>query len=316
MKDIFKNDDTYLARWLNDELSPEEKEAFEASEDFAAYKRIADKTAALEGPAWDKKRVWDSIQKGGDVGASHSSTLNKSFLFHGWAYAAAAVLVLVIGYWTLLGRDGMKTYEAMAGETRKIELQDGSLVHLNAASILRVDQNGYAEERKMILEGEAFFEVQKGKTFTVKTGNGDVRVLGTSFNIRSRNDRIEVNCYTGRVSVSFDEFTNSHELIAGDLLVGQNLKMTKKTTFNTDGGSPDWRNGRTRFVDSPMEEVINELERQFDIEIVGAVEVRQIQGYNGGFDHSDLKTALDIVFSTIPYEYSISGRTVTLTKKD
>ena len=67
-------------------------------------------------------------------------------------------------------------------------------------------RNGQTK-RDLTLEGEAYFKVQKGQTFSVNTTDGVVKVLGTHFNVKQRNNYFEVNCYEGLVSVTYNNET-------------------------------------------------------------------------------------------------------------
>lgn len=316
MKDIFKDDDTFLARWLNDDLSPEELKAFQQSEEYAMYNQIAEKSGDLEVEAWDKRSIWNEISKAqhSDTNPNKSKTAKTIYIWARWA--AAASIILVLGYFTLFNSSDLTTYETLAAEIQTHKLPDGSLVHLNAASRLEFDAEEFFEERLLNLDGEAFFEVEKGAKFTVETKNGDVRVLGTSFNVKSRSDRLDVSCFTGRVGVSFDEFKRQEVLNPGDKVISENQKIIKKIMLTSEMIRPEWKDGSSRFIDSDFKEVINELERQFDIQIESKTSLDELEKYNGGFAHNDLNTALDIVFSAIKYEYTIEGKTVTISRKE
>src|SRR5690606_15777064 len=91
------------------------------------------------------------------------------------------------------------------GETRKINLPDGSLVVLNANSELKYESNWQqAPMREVWLQGEAFFEVVKTteeKQFIVHTGSLDVEVLGTQFNVHNRHQKVQVVLSSGKVKL-------------------------------------------------------------------------------------------------------------------
>ena len=89
---------------------------------------------------------------------------------------------------------------------------DGSVVTLSPQSEVSFVEND--ESREVILDGEAFFQVEKGIPFFVKTDNGSVSVLGTSFYVTDREDLIDVKCFTGKVKVRTGD--NDFVLVKGE----------------------------------------------------------------------------------------------------
>ena len=68
---------------------------------------------------------------------------------------------------------------------------------LNELSQLEYNASKWDENRSLELKGEAFFDVEKGKRFDVTTEFGNVSVLGTEFNVLSRDSIFKVSCYEG-----------------------------------------------------------------------------------------------------------------------
>ena len=91
--------------------------------------------------------------------------------------------------WTVQLSDFGATTVISGTELQLVTLPDGSLVELNAGSRLTYSNTS----RKVELQGEAFFQVQKDEVqFVVSTGISKVVVLGTAFNVRSHDDRVTV----------------------------------------------------------------------------------------------------------------------------
>lgn len=313
-EDNFK-DDTFLARWLNGELSEEERRQFEAQEDYAIYQKIARTTEELKLPARDKTKQWEALQESMKDGAKEARQSAKIVgLNNWWKYAAAACMVLLVGYWFLLPQDGLRSHRTAAASQERISLPDGSTVVLNAESSIQYDAASFAEERNLNLEGEAFFEVKKGSSFTVITPNGSVLVLGTSFNVYARKDKIDLLCYTGKVGLSFDDFKAMEVLLPGDRVVAAKQKIVQKMQVALTQAKPAWTQGQSKFEQVNFVEVIESLERQFGVSISYPSEVAQLPLYNGGFPHRDLATALEIVCSSVGYQYRINGKQVVLEK--
>ncbi|MEM8906839.1 MAG: FecR family protein, partial [Bacteroidota bacterium] len=215
------NDETLLARWLSGELSEEELAALTQREDFAILQKIAQQSTELQPPVSDKEKAWQALAQQAKIEPTPSASVKVRSIRTWWKVAIAASVLLVLGYWGWMqwpSSQGSRVVVAAPASQEQITLPDGSQVWLNAASKLQFDETNFAQNRILELEGEAFFRVQKGAQFTVKTSNGAIRVLGTSFNVYTRKNQLTVGCFTGKVGVSFDEFATTDVLEAGDQL--------------------------------------------------------------------------------------------------
>jgi transmembrane sensor len=138
--------------------------------------------------------------------ASRPSKWRLTWSFALKAATAAAVLVLGI-YWVAplaLERLGTQVYATQLGEHRHIQLPDGSTVDLNTDSELRVRLTD-ERRRVMLARGEAAFKVTHNpkRPFDVQAGRNVVRVLGTAFSVRLRDEaRVDVRVTEGRVAIS------------------------------------------------------------------------------------------------------------------
>lgn len=126
----------------------------------------------------------------------------------------AATLLMLLGLSFYLWGDkdslGHKelVYKTGYGERLDVKLDDGSLITLNANSVLRWSEGWKKlKERKVTLEGEAFFKVKKqqGTPFTVYTNDVAIEVLGTSFNVDSREESTKVYLDEGQVNLKLNE---------------------------------------------------------------------------------------------------------------
>ncbi|MEM7103264.1 MAG: FecR domain-containing protein [Bacteroidota bacterium] len=308
MKEMFK-DETFLARWLEGKLTPEELAEFEAHEDFELYKKIAESSGEMSLPAYDKSKAWDTL----DVQMSKAESKQEVKIRRipaVWTYIAAASLIFAIAYFGFFRQGNIQTYQTAAAEQLVVPLPDGSEVKLNAGSSLSFNKKRFLEDRKLDLQGEAFFEVTKGESFLVSTQNGTISVLGTSFNVYSRNDKINLTCFTGSVGLDFGNPDQMEVLQPGDKIaaVGENVISRTKTAGNP--ATPSWINGQSLFEQADIIEVVEELERQFNVKIKYPSELLDTPKYTGGFPHNELETALNVIFSSINYQYKINGKEV------
>ncbi len=158
-----------------------------------------------------------------------------------------------------------KTVTSFPGEHVTVELPDGSEITLNADSYLKYYPLKWKFQRKIKFEGEAFFQVQQGKEFWVESENGTTEVLGASFNIYTRDKNYRVTCLTGKVKVNAGEKTpviltpdSQGDLINGKTTVSKNLNANDIIS---------WKNNRFFFSGNPLHEVIDEIERQYNVTI-------------------------------------------------
>lgn len=211
--------------------------------------------------------------------------------------SAAAVVGLLIGLFFIM-KPNYQHIETQLAERTEHSLPDGSTVTLNADSRITFDGKRFQKSRNLQLHGEAFFEVQKGKAFVVETSLGSIEVLGTSFNVRARGDRLDVACATGKVRVA-----GKHLLTAGESVTISAGLARSETIGATEVAS--WKDGVSKFRDVPLAVVIAEMERQFDVTIdASSIEVKEL--YTGGFSHADIESALRAVFPAMGLKHTRS----------
>lgn len=147
-------------------------------------------------------------------------------------------------------------------------LEDGTLVHLNAASEMKVPSDFGVDGRQVWLRGEAFFSVahDKDRKFTVHTDKADIVVLGTEFDVRAYAEEKEVvtTLVEGTVRV------NSGETVR-QLQPGYQARVAETGTIVTEKVNVypfiAWKTGRMVFEDERLEKIMTELQRWYDFEV-------------------------------------------------
>lgn len=222
---------------------------------------------------------------------------------------AASLAFFIAAGWWMISQD-RQTYTTEMAEVMKVQLPDASLVQLNAASELAVVGN-WDDSRALSLKGEGFFEVKKGSEFSVRTSNGVVSVLGTSFNVLSRDDLFEVHCHTGKVQVDH----SGQQVI---LTPGQSTRLVddilQKVPFKVDH-EKTWMKGYHLFEAQPLSQVFQELERQFDVKVSLPTSVND-QVYTGFFTNDNLQVALQAVCWPLRYQFEIEGKKVRIFEEE
>lgn len=215
-------------------------------------------------------------------------------------YAAAAIIILLITPLVYT-----KNISALRGEHLAYTLPDGSEVAINAQSELSYRPLLWYVSRGVKMEGEILFKVKKGSDFTVKSSNGKVRVLGTTFNVISRDSRYEVACIEGRVEVSAKtgEAERKRVIISG----GEGVElMENEGLMNIPAdevvSSISWTQNSFYFTAVPLRDVLDEVARQYNVELRLDSEEEMI--YTGNFSGStSLEEVLEIV--TLPFSLKI-----------
>jgi transmembrane sensor len=198
----------------------------------------------------------------------------------------------------------------------RVVLPDQSVVWLNAASSIAYPQSFSHGKREVTLLGEAFFEVAPlpGQPFIVYSGRLHTRVLGTSFNVKAYQDdpHIQVTVFSGKVNVNANDDTkNSADsgicLTASQQAVFKPADRSLVYQEHVDtAGAGAWKRGEMIFHNTPLPEVLNALQRRFNVAISADPKLQHCLVF-GEFLHEPADTVLSML------AISLSGK-VTRTK--
>ena len=288
--------ENYLAKWLNNELSEEELAEFKKSAEYSSYMRIIKTTDTIEAPEFDVDQAWNSLK---NVTEKQEVKVLPLHPFKSFLRIAAVIAVLLGGaYFYLNTLD--EHYAAEFAQQNTVTLPDASEVRLNAGSDITFSEKNWDENRKLELNGEAYFKVAKGKKFTVATSEGEVSVLGTQFNVESRDGFFEVTCYEGLVSVSYKDIDK--KLPAGNSFIVINGNIKESTDIKIL--EPSWIKNESSFTSIPLKFVLAEFERQFNIE-VETENINMEQLFTGTFDNTDINLALESISTPSQIRYKL-----------
>lgn len=152
-------------------------------------------------------------------------------------------------------------YTTAPGKQRNITLADGSEIIMNTDTAVSVDYS--AQHRQITLhDGEAYFVVAPDaqRPFEVQTPSGQVRALGTEFNIKTGHEKVTVTVYQHAVRVTAENGKAIDSLPEGQQVDFSDTDLSAVTAANLQRGKA-WRNQRMIFQDRPLAEVIEELNR-------------------------------------------------------
>lgn len=277
----------YLAKWMQGEMTAEELEKFKNHPDFHLYQKIKEYSGQLESPNFAEEKMLASILK------SEKNTPKVMPLYSKWWVQIAAVVLVALGITYFYGLSKEQTQYAENGTQISFALPDQSQITLNSGSTITYSERNWDSNRNLNLTGEAYFKVAKGKKFTVHTSLGDITVLGTQFNVKARNNRLDVVCYEGKVQVQSKQYTKiitKKENVS--LVEGHPIVLPPVTTE-----APVWTKKEIEFVKNNLAEVLQEIERKFNIAITNnAAPTSQL--FSGTLPANNAKETLEIIAAT------------------
>lgn len=228
----------------------------------------------------------------------------------------ASVVVITAGVMAALfsiGKDkddvnvAMQTITVPAGQRVNLDLPDGSNVWLNAGTKMQYPVSFMKGKREVILDGEAYFEVARNEKcpFVVRTHAMDVEVLGTKFNVEAYSKRkvFEASLMQGKIRVKspFNGKTNVDLLPHyKTTLRGGELVVSKIDDYNVYR----WKEGLYCFKNKPFVQIMEDLERYYDLKIqVDKESIRKVT-LTGKFRISDgLDYALRVLQNDVNFTY-------------
>jgi len=283
-----------IHRYLTGETAEAESRQLEAWLDASAKNRLLfDEAEKL----WRKidtpqphsvpsfEAFWQTLESKLDAGTGKTSATiiplarARQRILFGRAYdarwlAAAAVLIILVGatfiYQRVFKAEDWQTFATRNAERLPVILPDGSHVELNAASQIQFQAASFDTLRIVKLSGQAFFEVNPNDhPFVVHTENAQVRVLGTSFDVRARHQKTQVMVQTGKVSLQTLTATveNAVLLTAGQMSFVDKLAMPIRPIAIDSILIAAWRQQRLVFDNTPLAEIAAELQRVYNVEI-------------------------------------------------
>ena len=219
----------------------------------------------------DTEDAWMRLEQQMDIYESSSSKSTSAKVFHSIQPRLGYVFTILVVFLVLAPTIYNKIYNisvyANRGSQKELTLSDGSIIKINAESSIKYRRNYSSESRIVNLVGEGYFQVEKGSTpFIVNTKHGSVTVLGTKFNINSRNDNIEVVVNEGAISfLPIIEKQQSEKLVVSEGQYINNKTLTPRKIPHPE--YPGWFHNKLILNKTNLETVCNQIERKFDVNI-------------------------------------------------
>ena len=241
----------------------------------------------------------------------------KRSYFVRWGQYAAVFLCAVLLTWFVSNRmdraSSIMQIEVPLGQYMNLTLADGTNVYLNSGTVFKYPTAFTGKERKLEIDGEGFFKVthqENDVPFIVKTSKGNVRVLGTKFNVEAykEKDQFETSLIEGKVEVIVGDervILNPNEKV---LLV--NGKLEKESLY--DSSCYSWTSGIIEFNNIRFEDLMGEFEKIYGVRIVINNADLKDNLCLGKFRRIDgLDYALQVLQVDIPFEFQHDFETKT-----
>jgi transmembrane sensor len=315
------NFDILMHRYLTNQVSDYERIKIEAWLNVMK----AERDTELELTEEDEERLFQKITsattKVEDVVAlfPHRPKL-KLFMANQWVQMAASVVILLSASFAVwfIGFKPDSGAGRVADGNEKLILHDGTLVWLKEGSLFSY----YQKEggiRRAELTGEALFEIAKvpNSTFTITCGSITVKAIGTSFNVKTDQESIELKVLTGKVNLSSIHdsagvnvapnekvvYTSSGDVKRVALMEREKSSITVNTEYNMS------------FNSMAMDRVIERLEKKFDIKVTVTHKQLKKCRVTADFTDTSLEDSLIMLTDLLDVSYRIGGKHIELSGK-
>lgn len=223
------------------------------------------------------------------------------------------------------------------GSKSSIKLPDGTTVRLNTDSRLTYISFAAGKTREVTLVGEAYFDVahDSSRPFIIHTGKVNIKVLGTSFNVRNypQDKELETSLIKGKIEVSLESrpediiilkptekliiAKEEDELSAATKVSNSSdnkVVLTSITYMRQDSlvAETSWLNDKLVFVNQPLEKIALELERKYAINITFKDEKVKKYRYTGVFENVSLEKVFELIKYSKNFNYKINDKNIVI----
>ncbi|WP_235293502.1 FecR family protein [Portibacter lacus] len=209
------------------------------------------------------------------------------------------------------------------GKTFTVVLSDGSTVKLNSGSTLKFPEKFTSDldTRSVVLEGEAFFDVEKNEKqpFIVQTSDMNIKVLGTSFNVSAYADDASVKTILveGRVNIS-----DPQNVFRDSDIIPNQMAVFDKTTSNFDIVDVNalkltsWTRNKLLFNDKSFEDITKIIERRYNVQVINNYDTLNNIKFYGEVVNESIEDVFETFSMAVDFNYIIKDGSVTLNKPE
>ncbi len=228
-----------------------------------------------------------------------------------WISGIAASAIVLFSAFFLLKQNNGSNYESLAtlsNQTQELQLTDQSTVWVNEKSTIKYFTESPKDERKVFLNGVAFFDITKDneKPFIIETENAFITVLGTKFNVNADEHTTTVMVKEGKVELR--PKLSNQKVILMENMTGvfevETKKLYRKQSKSYNGDS--WITGGYAFEDDMLSEVFSVLENHYNVDIyVKNTEINTCVFTSPVYQDTELESVLDIMQLIYGFTYEL-----------
>lgn len=310
--------DQLMERYVTGKVSEQERKKIEAWLDVMKTEDNTDLELSDEDEARIFQKLTSSQTTVDDVVAlrpKRKARLDRWML----RIAASLVIVSIVSYtvWYFTASPENQLEVVSKNGIEKIILNDGSLVWMRGESKVMYYEKQNDGARYTTFEGEALFEVVKDAShpFIVQCGDVKVKVLGTSFSIKTNPEHVELTVLTGKVNLSSSANTEGIDVLPQEKVIYKSNGEFEKLSTNQQEIASITKNTdyNMQFTNNRMNDVIERMESKFNVSVkLSDKNIRDCQ-ITADFTDQSLEKSLQLITEVLDVTYSIKDNTVTIT---
>jgi len=310
--------DQLMERYVTGKVSEQERKKIEAWLDVMKTEDNTDLELSDEDEARIFQKLTSSQTTVDDVVAlrpKRKARLDRWML----RIAASLVIVSIVSYtaWYFTASTENQLKVVSKNGVEKIILNDGSLVWMRGESKVMYYEKQNDGARYTTFEGEALFEVVKDAShpFIVQCGDVKVKVLGTSFSIKTNPDQVELTVLTGKVNLSSSTNMEGIDVLPQEKVIYKSNGEFEKLSTNQQEIASITKNTdyNMQFTNNRMDDVIERIESKFNVSVkLSDKNIRNCQ-ITVDFTDQSLEKSLQLITEVLDVTYSIKDNTVTIT---
>lgn len=209
------------------------------------------------------------------------------------------------------------SFSNKVGSVSSFLLPDSTQVWLSTGSALQYEED-FPKNRKVRLQGEAFFEVRKNPDFPfeVTTDVVETKVLGTSFNLKAYpGEGVDLSVFTGKVQFGEPDSTDMFFLLTKNQTISWSAQSGFSKIKEFDSSVvPDWKSGVFRFENASLDDIVKSIARWYPVEFKVTGNSGSCR-FSGEFHRSSLEQVLEVLSYTLNLSYQIHENTVQIKSK-
>lgn len=279
-----------IHRFLNKEIDLDNLKEKLSEKEFEYWESTLDLINNLPRASFDKNKMFDLLLE-------KRNLKQKKPWKYKIAIAASVLFFCSLFYFNYQFSNSELVTVAYQNSLKEntVILPDSSKVWLNRGAKISYSKNEWNTNRKIELEGEAYFQVKKGKKFSVTSRLGLVSVLGTTFSVSTHDDIFLVVCYSGKVAV---KHANNQIILDAKKSFSSETNQISEIKNNFPLFIGKW----IMFEKTPLAEVIKSIEK--NKKVIIEFNINQLFVFSGGYSSTmEIEEILAIICHSFDIQY-------------